>query len=562
MVSRYLYGYDIYTAPLVVKEKAAEDTTFTAKTKPTQTNPPVSVSMGPHFDGLAPLRPAPNLANAGPSLAKRVGRELLPHDVELRKEFKAFVKQYIETHFTHKIAPTEQFSFDEWLNNTSYSQAKKDSLRRLRDQRHHLYHRIYQNDMKQINSFDKDENYPAFKASRKIQGRKDASKIVQGPVYKAIEKLTYKYYAFIKAVPVAERPTHIMNGLGPFGPYYCSDYTAFESLYDEDLMEACELQFYSHMLSEHPDHDLYMNIFRKTMLGTNVMKSRHADMTVQCRRMSGDMNTSLGNGITNLLILEFVAYKSGQSIKVFVEGDDGIMSATGPLDTDLFERLGIRVKIEKHDSIGTTSFCGILFDPESLQHIVNPRSMLIAFAWSKKHQIRCRTSRHRALLRAKALSYIYQTPACPCVTEFCRMILRNTTRDARAALTVLKNERNQHEKEWIAQILKHHPEIEQNTYRDDHEHITTGTRLLVEKMFNISVDEQLHFEAFMKTHNNLSALDSSMFTWMETPDNLLMFDRFTVPMPASLPLSELADALHSLRTYNLEWKMYPTTPKL
>jgi hypothetical protein len=551
---RYLFGYDIYTAPVEVGGIADKTTKIKFRKEFIGiSEPPISKSMGPVLTGLAPLKPASSIYNAHASLSKRVGREFLPTNPALMQEFADFSRKFIRERFQHIIPRTEMFDFEEWLVTTPYNQNKKDQLRKLRQNNLHVFHRIFCDQMKKLGSFTKDESYPEFKPSRFINARKDAAKIVLGPIVKKIEALAYEHYSFIKHTPVTERVDKIISVLGTKGPFYVSDYSAFESLFTRELFETCEMPFYEHMLSEHPDRDNIMQLFRSIMLGKNNMVSKHANMIVNNRRMSGEMNTSLGNGITNLLILSFIAHKSGVDIKMFVEGDDGIMSTSGPLREELFAQIGIRAKIQRHDQLGTTSFCGILFDPECRQQITDPRAAIINFAWTKKTHLHSKQSTLKALLKAKAMSFIYQAPACPCLTEYCRMILRNTRNVS--VHRVIEHERNQWMYDWYQQILTAHPEIVQNKWYDQTEEIKYGTRLLVEQLFHIPVSQQLAFEHYMRHKNDLLPIEGHLFPSLETPQNWLMYDNFTLSLPARLTSQQMSTVHFRIAPYNTDWEI-------
>lgn len=555
---RYLFGYDIYTAPVVVDGVADKTTLFTPYTKHfTPKSYPMSVSLGPNLKGLAPLIPADNQQNVGPSLAKRVGREFAPRDHALVREFKEFSRRFIRKKFQRKITADEPFDFEEWLAHTHYNEGRKKQLRDHRTANHDISEEIITRLDKECDTFTKFEFYfDKWACARGINARKDRAKMKMGPVTKKIEEIVYAdYYAFIKHVPVKDRPKYMSKVLGTQGPYYVSDYTAFESLFYRDLFESCEFELYSHLLSEHPRHDYFMKLFRTVMTGKNIMNGKHGRSVVYDRRMSGEMNTSLGNGITNLLIQKFVAYKSGAHIKLFIEGDDAIISSSANLDVSIYSRLGVRAKVEKHDTIGTTSFCGILYDPECFQQIVDPRKSLIGFGWSKRDNIFSRSSTKRALLRTKALSFLYQTPACPCISSFCRMILRNT-RNINVS-RIIKNETNWWEKQWHSEIRSNCPQYFNPGYVGQVEEIMRGTRDLVEKLFKIPIEEQLRFEQYMDTITTLEEVDVSAFPSFDMSKETLMYCRFTEMFPAKVRPKDLADALHLQPLYNLDWRMHP-----
>lgn len=77
--------------------------------------------------------------------------------------------------------------------------------------------------------------------------------------------------------------------------------------------------------------------------------------------MSGDMCTSLGNGFSNKMKAEFLAYKAGGTIDGFVEGDDGLFVTNFELRSSDYEKLGFTIKIEEIADPCEASFCGMIF---------------------------------------------------------------------------------------------------------------------------------------------------------------------------------------------------------
>jgi len=140
--------------------------------------------------------------------------------------------------------------------------------------------------------------------------------------------------------------------------------------------------------------------------------------------MSGDMNTSLGNGFTNLMLTLFIASEKSIDIDGFVEGDDGIWVCSQlPTPRDYLD-LGFTIKIEVHDDPREASFCGLIYGASG-QIIRNPVRFLQTFGWTGSF-IEAGEKTMYELLRAKALSACYETPSCPIVGAVAREALRVT----------------------------------------------------------------------------------------------------------------------------------------
>jgi hypothetical protein len=129
--------------------------------------------------------------------------------------------------------------------------------------------------------------------------------------------------------------------------------------------------------------------------------------------MSGDMNTSLGNGFSNLMLWKFMCFKSKIKSEGFVEGDDGIFAISGSKlpDLSIAKRLGFALKLQTFDDPSKASFCGNVYADNILRE---PHDFLANFGWSSSC-IGAGVKVRRQLLRAKALSAKYETPHCPIV---------------------------------------------------------------------------------------------------------------------------------------------------
>lgn len=346
---------------------------------------------------------------------QRLLREVPKGDPQLLKEFEEFVGAYL----TKNVPIVEPMEFEEWLESTSYSEARKQDLRNTyiemrgavpnRSQRRH------------VDAFVKTEYYPTWKHARMINSRSDAFKVWSGPRFKAIEKVVYSIPEFVKHIPVPERPARVRALMKPGWRCFATDFTAFESHFVPELLRICECQLYKHCLRNDRDID----ILTKTLMGKNEMRTRSGlRASVRGRRMSGDMCTSLGNGFTNLMLAKFIAHKKGGSITGFVEGDDGLFVTDIELTAKDYEKLGFTIKIEEVDNPCKASFCGMVFS-ESGEIIRDPRRFVMGFGWthsfiSAGHKIM------DELLRAKALSTVYETPQCPIVGAFARYALEKT----------------------------------------------------------------------------------------------------------------------------------------
>lgn len=342
---------------------------------------------------------------------------------ELNK-IKDFVLDYCKKNYTPiQVRP----DFEEWLESTSYNMARKDELRQAHDENRGGL--PCPRACSRVKTFIKLEEYPAYKHARWINSRSDKFKVFSGPFFKQIENVVYSHNGdinFIKHYPVQERP-EVIDRLPKGMRYYGTDYTSFEKHFTASVMHAIEFVLYDYMLPcmTAVEKDC---LFR-TLSGFNNLKSRSGFRArVKARRMSGEMCTSLGNGFTNMMLALYLAHKKQGHIFGFVEGDDGIFATDFPLENKDYQKLGFEIKILEYEKIGDASFCGMIFS-ESGEIIRDPVAFLQKFSWTSSF-LGAGIKIQKELLRAKALSAVYETPQCPIVGAAARYALQLTTGSA------------------------------------------------------------------------------------------------------------------------------------
>ncbi len=348
--------------------------------------------------------------------AKRLMRPVPVPDPSSLDKLREFVAAWLNAH----IPQARRLSFEEWLATTSYNEARKQELRVAHFA---LYGgRPTRQQCRKIKSFVKTESYPEYKHCRMINSRSDAFKVFSGPLFKAIEEVVYDRPEFIKHVPVPDRPSKVRELRRAGRRYYSTDFTAYESHFTRDVMQAVECQLYRHCLQWCPED---AECICETLSGQNCMSTHtgiRARMTA--RRMSGDMCTSLGNGFTNLMLAKFLAHEQGCELYGFVEGDDGLFATEALLTTEAYERLGFTIKIQEEPDPCSASFCGMVF-ADSGEIIRDPVDFCANFGWTSSFVGGGRDLMQQ-LLRAKALSSVYEMPQCPIVGAMSRYALAQT----------------------------------------------------------------------------------------------------------------------------------------
>nr|WDS50660.1 MAG: nonstructural protein [Riboviria sp.] len=223
--------------------------------------------------------------------------------VKLRK-FKRFVKRWCWTNLADDIFPHDEvFDFYEWINKTPYPKYRKQELTEV-------YERgLSRKPNKKVKAFIKDESYPDYKHVRGIYSRHDDYKCRVGPFFQKLGDIIFSKKWFIKKIPVNDRPKWIMDKFGNQHNIFCTDFSQFEATFVDKLMSV-ELIVYRFLLRKHPRHDEIIKTIVSGMTGKNNIQFYSWIMNVSCKRMSGEMNTSVSNGFMNLLLTHFLLRRS------------------------------------------------------------------------------------------------------------------------------------------------------------------------------------------------------------------------------------------------------------
>lgn len=397
---------------------------------------------------------------------KRLLRDLPAFDPLRIEKLKLFVHEFVRANFDPVVAT----DFETWLQSESYDENRKKQLRQAHESLRGGPPTARQ--CSHIDTFVKSEAYSEFKHARMINSRSDAFKVWFGPWAKAMEEEVYKYPMFIKHVPVVDRPAAVRNIIAAGMNYYATDFTAFESHFIPEIMDAIEFELYRYLLPQ-PVSDLVI----KTLGGTNKMRTR-SGIRAECdgKRMSGDMITSLGNGFSNLMLVKFLCAEQGFDVSGFVEGDDGLFATRATLTKEAYQSLGFTIKMEKVSNPCAASFCGLIFGEDG-QIIRDPRRFLMKFGWTQSF-INAGPKIMNELLKAKALSCAYESPHCPIVGVIARVAL-DRTKQFQARYT------DQHVRAPTDYVV---PEFAP----------TLATRALFSEMYGISVELQLLCETLIR----------------------------------------------------------------
>lgn len=495
--------------------------------------PPVGVSLGCDVKGVCPPKPDRDPVSMASGLQTRLGFQ----PGKMSRKDKRLLKRFTSTWCKKNLRPIrsdEHISFDAWMDklalNKTYSNSRLQELRNVWESAGDLLQpdgnlkpqsQIPKKTWKKIiacKSFMKEEHYPGWKHPRAINSRSDLFKCLVGPMFDRVADEVFHYREdenspspFIKLVPVRDRPivvkTHLYRDRAK---YLVTDYSSFEAHFTKELMQIVEFELYKYMVKDHPAGDQFLSLI-SSFLGINQMIFKAFALSVKATRMSGEMNTSLGNGFSNMILALFLTWKNNPKAKLkgFFEGDDALFTVTphsaAPSAKD-YQNMGFNMKeVLEFDDLGEASFCGMLFNPEDpdLTIVTDPLKVIAKTGWGGQKYVRAKPRVLNALLRNKGYSVAYSYSGCPILDSFGQYILRATRADAEQEKKLRKHagwwERHQWQLIDKDQLCSKPP-------RD-------LTRELVERLYGITVKVQLEVEAYFDSLSTVCELELPQLSW-------------------------------------------------
>jgi hypothetical protein len=417
------------------------------------------------------------------------------------------------------LAHDTDVTFESWISSTPYTLARKNELREILKECGLDLYMIIPDKYLWIKAFVKDEHYDTFKHARAINSRHDVFKCLVGPIYQKISDQLFSLPWFIKKIPIKDRPQYILDLLYRVGHhYFISDYTSFEAHFTKEMMEDCEMELADYMTSELPEHTAFMDLIRRAKMGTNHINFKNWSCEIEAKRMSGEMDTSLSNGFSNLMFMLYLCEEAGLTdISGVIEGDDGLFVFKGDhtvLNTKVFSDFGLSIKLEKVEDLNHASFCGMVFDLDDKTNITDPITELVSFGWTTARYSKSRPGIHKCLIRAKALSLAYQYPACPILTKLAYKMCQ---------LTAGVNSMNFVEKQGSAAFSLYEVEM----VRKSHEYFNKNdllkspgknTRILVEQLYGVTVADQLALEDYIDSITTIGPIESPIILNYTKPE--------------------------------------------
>jgi hypothetical protein len=493
--------------------------------------PIMRVSLGIHQINYAnPVPDTTNQENALNGVMKRIATKMPDIEPELHQEFRQFSAMFMKEKMACCIIlPHEDYSFETWIATAPYPGVRRDELKKIYEASPELVERDFI-----LKCFIKDESYTEFKYPRGIYSRSDRFKCKYGPLMKLVGDKMFAMDYFIKKIPVSDRAKHIQELYSDLKlKFATNDFTAFESTFTTENMDI-ELEFLEFCFQFLPNRIDIMDDLRKIKKGMNKMQFRSFVVGLIAKRYSGEMDTSLCNSLFNLMIVMFILYKSGepwQHLVPKIEGDDSIIPYYGKLDITIAKRLGANAKFEFFQEISHASFCGLVFDVDCLDIVTPIIPAFLDFGWTTREYRHSNKMTKLTLLRCKALSMLHTYPGCPILHSLACMAIRITKSinmvNNKTIKHYIKNHVDSHHYNKFHTILEYETTEKDKLVTMINRKINFKTRLLVEKLQGISVEQQLNMEEYLDNIHMLQPLNLPYIDDFCNRDQQRMWDMYS-----------------------------------
>jgi len=160
-------------------------------------------------------------------------------------------------------------------------------------------------------------------------------------------------------------------------------------------------------------------------------------------------------------------------------------------------------------SITEASFCGIIFSIDDLINITDPLSELLSFGWTTHRYAKSKPSLRKMLLRCKSMSLAFQYPGCPILSSLAQYGLRVTSSyNVKRYITNSRNMSEWDREQYLQSLAFGRAPV-----------VPPGmsSRLLMERKFGISVEDQLSIEKYLDGLRSISPLTHPMIVYYSSP---------------------------------------------
>lgn len=424
-------------------------------------------------------------------LCKRIATYRPFERQEIRK-FKKFVAEKIKEYEPLDYVPmSHELLNEKWLESSKYNVKKRTEFHNLLQS--YLDNNYSEKELYECKIFVKREITEEMKEPRIISSRSDMYKAIVAPYIRMIEERVYNEH-FIKhctPIQVSERVRRVTEN---YEYFYETDYSSFESSFSIPFLQACEKQLFEHMLRNNPEILRHVKV---ACNGDNRLSCIYGKANLPGSRMSGELWTSLANGFSNMMMIEYMVRntnKESHRYDYLVEGDDGLIGTTQLIDLSPSRRLGFTLTLKQGRHINDLSFCGMIVGPNGLY--ADPRKVLLKFGnVIEPSLLHIRDSKRydkiaKEYMRTKALSTLVTSGHTPIIGAVVNKIL-DLTEGSYFRLKYLDF--------WESDIM----EVQKEFHKIKRANIDDADREFFAKTFGIPAHQQLLIEKDIETMNTM-----------------------------------------------------------
>jgi hypothetical protein len=299
------------------------------------------------------------------------------------------------------------------------------------------------------------------------------------PIYvDGVIRYCHPIFKFIKGMDLINVPELLSKFFLELGgyPIYVCDFKTYEKHFDQIRLLA-EHWFYKQFYGCEPNLDEWC---RRVRLPKVLVKRGALAIKITDIRVSGSIDTALGNTISNVFLWCFMAFINNIDLAGgVVEGDDSAICVKhGTPTLEFFAECGISAKeLSVFHSISKAGFCHLYWD-KNFHLVRSPIELLLKIPISFSPLARVNGKFNESLLLAKCMSYSHLYQHCPIIAPFVNH-LANLCGDVDPLY-----ENDGYHKEYSGMLPSD---------------VTFSTRLLVEKLFHILICDQYVIEEFLLT---------------------------------------------------------------
>lgn len=231
-----------------------------------------------------------------------------------------------------------------------------------------------------IEIFIKDEFYWENKPPRTIFARDYGFNAIYGTITKPLEHLFMNHPEFAKGKNFVTRGHMFKEKFEKFKYFIENDFSKFESSQRVEVLTEIELRLYKNVFHDN-EHALIERVFSQK-LQKPISSREGINTTVYGCRGSGDMDTSLGNGILNYVACKYFTIKNciEEKDNLIIDGDDSIIFTNSIHNIhETFSDFGFDCKLIIRKDYHDLDFCSgkfIKINTDQFYYVQNVNKML------------------------------------------------------------------------------------------------------------------------------------------------------------------------------------------